>query len=41
MRAPTTYVIQGDHHPNAKGAAITAEAVWPFLETFIKGNKLY
>jgi|SRR5665213_1226604 len=34
-----SYVIQGDGHPNAKGAAVTAEAVWPFIETFVRENE--
>ena len=34
-----SYVIPGDGHPNAKGAAVTAEAVWPFVENFIRENK--
>src|SRR5262249_50648145 len=34
-RDPASYVIPGDGHPNAKGAAVTAEAIWPFIETLI------
>jgi len=33
------YVIPGDGHPNAKGAAVTAEAVWPFIESFVRENE--
>ena len=33
-----SYAIQGDGHPNAKGAAVIAEAVWPFVDTFIREN---
>ena len=35
------YVIRGDNsgHPNAKGAAVTAEAAWPFIKTFIRENE--
>jgi lysophospholipase L1-like esterase len=37
-RDVTSYVIQGDGHPNPKGAAVTAETVWPFIEMFIREN---
>jgi lysophospholipase L1-like esterase len=35
-----SYVIQGDGHPNAKGAAVTAKAIWPLVETYIRANTL-
>ncbi len=35
----TSYTIHGDGHPNAKGAAVTAEAVWPFVEAFIRETR--
>jgi hypothetical protein len=37
---PVPYVIpQGIGHPNAKGAAVIAEAVWPSIQSFIKENQ--
>jgi len=36
---PASYIIPGDGHPNAQGAAVTAEAVWPFIENFVRENK--
>jgi lysophospholipase L1-like esterase len=38
-RDMSSYIIPGDGHPNTKGAAVIAEAVWPFIETFIRENK--
>jgi hypothetical protein len=36
-----TYFIEGEYrHPNAKGAAVIAEATWPFVENFLKDGKL-
>jgi lysophospholipase L1-like esterase len=34
------YEIAGDGHPNAAGDALTAEAVWPFVRTFIEEQNL-
>jgi len=34
------YRIPGDSHPNAKGAKLTADAVWPFVRKFISENGL-
>jgi lysophospholipase L1-like esterase len=37
---PVPYVIpQGIGHPNAKGAAVIAQAVWPFLQFLIRENQ--
>jgi hypothetical protein len=37
---PVPYVIpQGIGHPNAKGAAAIADAVWPFIQSFIRENQ--
>jgi lysophospholipase L1-like esterase len=37
---PVPYVIpQGIGHPNAKGAAVIAQAVWPFLQSLIRENQ--
>jgi lysophospholipase L1-like esterase len=36
----SSFVIPGDGHPNAKGAEVTADAMWPFLRKFIIENKL-
>ena len=33
------YTIVGDGHPNAKGAMLVADAVWPFIQTFIKDQR--
>jgi lysophospholipase L1-like esterase len=33
------YTIMGDGHPNAKGAMLVADAVWPFIQTFIKDQR--
>jgi len=33
------YTIVGDGHPNAKGAMLIADAVWPFIQTFIKDQR--
>jgi lysophospholipase L1-like esterase len=37
---PASYIIQGDGHPNAKGSAVVAEAVWPFVENFIGNSEV-
>jgi hypothetical protein len=37
---PAAYEIAGDGHPNAAGDALTADAVWPFVRTFIEENNL-
>ncbi len=34
------YEIAGDGHPNAAGAALTADAVWPFVRNFVTENNL-
>jgi lysophospholipase L1-like esterase len=37
---PVPFVItQGVGHPNAKGAAVIAEVVWPFIQSFIRENQ--
>lgn len=37
---PVPYVIpQGIGHPNAKGAAVIADAVWPFIQSLIRENQ--
>jgi lysophospholipase L1-like esterase len=40
LRNNASYVIAGDGHPNAAGDALTADAVWPFVRSFIDENKL-
>jgi lysophospholipase L1-like esterase len=38
-RDMAAYTIMGDGHPNANGAMLVADAVWPFIQTFLKeGN---
>jgi lysophospholipase L1-like esterase len=39
-RDMAAYTIMGDGHPNAKGAMLVADAVWPFIQTFIKEGNL-
>jgi lysophospholipase L1-like esterase len=38
IRNDPSYIIPRDGHPNAKGAEVTAEAVWPFVERFVTGE---
>jgi lysophospholipase L1-like esterase len=40
LQNKASYVIAGDGHPNAAGDALTADAVWPFVQTFINENNL-
>jgi lysophospholipase L1-like esterase len=40
LRNRASYEIAGDGHPNAAGDALTADAVWPFVENFVKENNL-
>lgn len=35
-----SYIIAGDGHPTAAGDALTADAVWPFVRTFVEENNL-
>lgn len=39
-RDPKSFVIPGDGHPNAKGAGVTAVAMWPFLQKFVVENRV-
>jgi lysophospholipase L1-like esterase len=39
-RDMAAYTILGDRHPNTKGAMLVADAVWPFIQTFINEGNL-
>jgi lysophospholipase L1-like esterase len=39
-RDQASYIIPGDGHPNAEGAKLIADAVWPFVRSFINDSGL-
>jgi lysophospholipase L1-like esterase len=37
---PRSFIIPGNGHPNARGAEVTALAMWPFLQKFVVDSRL-